>query len=248
MRIDVWTLALQAINALVLIWLLSRVLYRPVVQVIAQRREAAAKLLDDAEAEREQARQATAAVNRQQAGLAAAREATLKAAEADASAARTRLLAQAQAEIETLRKQAEDDRNKAAAAQQRADEQRSTALAIDIAGKLLDRLPPGARVDGFVDALVASLHALPPAQQRELAGDATPLQLAAPRPLTDDERERCTQAIRQALGRQAAVTPVVDPALIAGLELRSPSLVVSNHLRADLIHLQHELSHADRPV
>jgi F-type H+-transporting ATPase subunit b len=40
--------------------------------------------------------------------------------------------------------------------------------------------------------------------------------------------------------------PVVDAELIAGLELRSADLVVSNHLRADLDHLQHELSHADQ--
>ncbi|MEW5835104.1 MAG: F0F1 ATP synthase subunit B, partial [Pseudomonadota bacterium] len=91
MKIDFWTLALQAINALVLIWLLSRVLYRPVVRAIAQRRDAAAKLLADAEAERERARQAGEAVAAQQAELAAGRDAALKAAQADAEAARSRL-------------------------------------------------------------------------------------------------------------------------------------------------------------
>lgn len=245
MKIDFWTLALQAINALVLIWLLSRVLYRPVVQAIAQRRDAAARLLADAEAERDRARQAAQAAAEQQAGLAAGRDAALKAAEADADATRTRLLAAVQAEAEAQRRQAQADRDKQKSEQQRANERRAAALAVDIAARLLDRLPASARVAGFIDALVQSLQALPETQRRPLADPATPLQLAAPRALTPDELATCTQAIQHALGRNAPLQPVVDAELIAGLELRSADLVVSNHLRADLTHLQHELSHAD---
>lgn len=246
MKIDFWTLALQAINALVLIWLLSRVLYRPVVRVIAQRREAAAKLLADAEAERDRARQATAAATAQQTELAAGRDAAMKAAQTDAEAARTRLLAAAQAEAETLRQQAQAERDKQLVAQRRADEQRAAALAVDIAARLLDRLPASARVAGFLDDLVTSLRALPDSQRQKLADPATPLALVAPRTLEASERDRCVQAIQQAIGRSAPLQPAVDPNLIAGLELRSPDLVVSNHLRADLDHLQHELTHADR--
>lgn len=245
MKIDFWTLALQAINALVLIWLLSRVLYRPVVQAIARRREAAAKLLADAEAERDRARQATAAAQAQQAELAAGREAAMKAAQTDAEAARTRLLAAAQTEVDTLRQQAQADRDKQLLAQQHADEQRAAALAIDMAGRLLDRLPASARVAGFLDDLVASLRALPDSQKQKLADAATPLALVAPRTLEAGERDHCTQAIQQAIGRTAPLQTMVDPNLIAGLELRSPDLVVTNHLRADLDHLQHELTHAD---
>ncbi|WP_017461028.1 hypothetical protein [Dyella ginsengisoli] len=246
MKIDFWTLALQAINALVLIWLLSRVLYRPVVRVIAQRREAAAKLLADAEAERDRARQATAAATAQQTELAAGRDAAMKAAQNDAEAARIRLLAAAQAEAGALRQQAQAERDKQLVAQRRADEQRAAALAVDIAARLLDRLPASARVAGFLDDLVASLRALPDSQRQKLADPATPLALVAPRTLEASERDRCVQAIQQAIGRSAPLQPAVDPNLIAGLELRSPDLVVSNHLRADLDHLQHELTHADR--
>ena len=53
MQIDWWTLALQAINALVLIWLLQHFLFRPVADIIAARRAAADQLLDDARTERD---------------------------------------------------------------------------------------------------------------------------------------------------------------------------------------------------
>jgi F-type H+-transporting ATPase subunit b len=47
MRIDWWTLALQTFNVLVLVWILSRFLFRPVASMIEQRQAAAAKLLAD---------------------------------------------------------------------------------------------------------------------------------------------------------------------------------------------------------
>src|SRR5271157_3874975 len=50
MHIDWWTLALQAVNALVLIWLLAHFLFRPVVDAIAARQKAAGQLLADAKA------------------------------------------------------------------------------------------------------------------------------------------------------------------------------------------------------
>jgi F-type H+-transporting ATPase subunit b len=42
MKIDWWTLGLQTINILVLVWILSRFLFRPVSDMIAARQAAAA--------------------------------------------------------------------------------------------------------------------------------------------------------------------------------------------------------------
>ena len=50
MQIDWWTLGLQTVNALVLIWLLAHFLFRPVVDAIAGRQKAAGQLLADAQA------------------------------------------------------------------------------------------------------------------------------------------------------------------------------------------------------
>ena len=43
MRIDWWTLALQTVNVLILIWILSRFLFRPIMAIIEERRAAAAQ-------------------------------------------------------------------------------------------------------------------------------------------------------------------------------------------------------------
>ena len=59
MHIDLWTLGLQAINVLVLVWLLARFLFRPLTAIIAQRRQATETLLADATAARAQAQAAS---------------------------------------------------------------------------------------------------------------------------------------------------------------------------------------------
>ncbi|HOM12940.1 MAG TPA: F0F1 ATP synthase subunit B [Rubrivivax sp.] len=244
MKFDWWTLALQALNALILIWLLSRVLYRPVARVIAERGAAAAKLLADAGAERERARRAADAVAAQQAEIAAARDAALAAAEAEAHAARTHMLAAVQADADRLRRQALAELDRLRSEQQRANDERAAALAIDIAAKLLERLPAALRVGAFVDGLATMLRALPPHQRRELADADMPLELVVPRPLEPDELQACTAAVNGALERHVPLEPVVDAALIAGVELRSRSLVVSNHWRADLARLHAALQRA----
>ena len=48
MRIDWWTLGFQTVNVLVLVWLLSRFLFKPVAQIIADRQQQAAALMRDA--------------------------------------------------------------------------------------------------------------------------------------------------------------------------------------------------------
>jgi len=55
MSFDGWTLALQAINVLILLYLLSRFLFRPVVAIMAERQAAATRDLDAARAAREAA-------------------------------------------------------------------------------------------------------------------------------------------------------------------------------------------------
>ena len=48
MHIDWWTLAFQTVNVLVLIWILARFFFRPVVDIVAKRQEEANKVLAEA--------------------------------------------------------------------------------------------------------------------------------------------------------------------------------------------------------
>ncbi|HYQ38502.1 MAG TPA: H(+)-transporting ATPase, partial [Pseudomonas sp.] len=183
MKLDWWTLGLQTINVVVLIWLLSRFLFKPVARIVAERQQAAGRLLDEAAAAKAAAEQERTAVAAEHAQLADRQAALLQAAQDEAAAARAQLLAQAQAEAERLREQEAAAQAEQQRALQARIEAQAAELALDIAGRLLERLPDAARVAGFVDGLLAGIAELPGNARQSLAADAATLRLRAPRPL-----------------------------------------------------------------
>jgi F-type H+-transporting ATPase subunit b len=84
MRIDWWTLALQTANVLILIWLLSRFLFRPVAEIVARRQDEANKLLADAAAVQRQADEARADLERARANIGVERDSMIADAHATA--------------------------------------------------------------------------------------------------------------------------------------------------------------------
>ena len=102
MTIDWWTLGLQAINVLVLVWLLGHFFWRPVAAMIEQRRVTAQKALADAEAKRTEAAAALADIERTRAGFAQERDAILKAAQETAEQAHAARLQEAAKEAAAL--------------------------------------------------------------------------------------------------------------------------------------------------
>ena len=241
MRIDWWTLALQTVNVLVLVWILSRFLFRPVASVIEQRQAAAAKLLADAEEAKSQANAARETAEAEAARLAGTRNEALRAAAAEAETERATAFAAARAEVERLRAAAQAEIERVRQAEAAGASDRAARLAVDIAGKLLDRLPDLERVDGFIDGLAQALASLPPASKDGL-GAGQDARLKAPRLLNDAEMKSCRSAFAKALGRPLDFSVDVDPGLIAGLELEAPHAVVRNSFRADLSRIVQELT------
>lgn len=242
MTLDGWTLALQTLNLVVLLWLLSRFLFKPVARIIAERRKTTDALLAAAQAARAEAEREREAAREAREALAHQRAETLQATERDAKAQSQHLLEAARHEAEAWREQAE----RQLAAEQRDAQSRletqAGELAVDIARRLVARLPAESQVLGFIDGLVEAIQALDPEQRRHLNEAAETLTLSAPRPLSDAERERCQNVLNEALGRAVTFKVDVDPALIAGLALEGGGLVVRNHLRADLARLEGALT------
>ncbi|AIV58292.1 ATP synthase F0 subunit B [Burkholderia pseudomallei] len=245
MRIDWSTLALQTVNVVVLVWLLSRFLFRPVSDIIAKRQAAARKLIDDASRERDAAHAERERARAERASLAAARDDALKDALAQAAAERERLIAAARADAQALRDAARAQADADAVQRTKALDARATRLAIDIAAKLLARLPDSARVAGFVDGVAASLARLPADVRASLADEDAQVRLVAPRALTAQEAAACRAAFAASVGRPLEPDVRVDPALIAGLELESKYANVRNSLRQDLATIEAALLNED---
>jgi F-type H+-transporting ATPase subunit b len=243
MQIDWWTLALQAVNALLLIWLLAHFLYRPVVDAIAARQKAAAQVLADAQAAKAAAEAEREKATAETAHLVEHRSEAFKAAEAEAATEKSALLAEAQTEAGKLRAAAKTQIEAARRREAQAAEDRATRLAVDIATKLLDRLPEEARVAAFIEGIAIGCAKLPEGTRASLGAGGAAIRLTFARAATPKEVEACRQALANVLGHPVLVEVSVDPELIAGIELEAAHAVVRNSFRADLFRLKSELVH-----
>ncbi|MCC0062915.1 MAG: ATPase [Defluviimonas sp.] len=228
MTFDWVTFAFQLVNVLVLLAILRHFLFRPVAAVIARRQA-------ETEATLKAATDARAAAD---AAMARAR------AESDATqAARHDLLVKAQGEARTetdaLLDKARDEAARIVAggkAQAKRESARAAAetlalardLAAAVARRALAAQPAG--LAGYAERLAASLWALTPGERAALLqGDG--LRIVTPRPLSARDRTAVTRALAPFGVKPAETT---DPALIAGLELRSANGAIRNSLAHDL--------------
>ncbi len=232
MSFDLWTLGFQAVNVLVLIWLLQRFFWKPVAATIAARQASAQEMLDSAKADRAKAQAGLSEIAKTRAGLQDERRAMLDAARTAADAARESLLQDARAAAQAREETAKAARVRAAETLRTTAITEAQGLAVIMAGKLMARLDGASTDAAFLHWLADGLAALTAAERKALAGTAVTVVSA-----TDadaDAQARIITIIADAL----AVTPELnfrtDPDLIAGFELRAPHFTLRNSWRADL--------------
>ncbi|WP_138466579.1 F0F1 ATP synthase subunit delta [Poseidonocella sp. HB161398] len=240
MTFDWWTLGLQTVNVLVLFWILSHFLFRPVSEIIAKRQAAAMDELGRARADRARAEAALAEARARDDDVAQQRAALLSEAQEGAERARQHLLEEARQEAAGLRAGAEAEARRLRREAEAAMQDAAADLAVEISQRLLARLPgPGASA-GFIDGLAKAVAELPE-QTRQGLGAAGPVAIRAACALGPEETRALADRLAAVLGREVALSVSVDPALIAGLELDAPHAVVRNHFRADLDRIRQEL-------
>lgn len=243
MHIDWWTLALQTVNVLILIWILGRFFFRPVADLVAKRREEAAKLLADADAARKEAGDLRAEATTLRAGIDAQRDRLLAQARKDAEAEKASALAQLSSELDQHRKDAAVAIEKERIAMQHAVLDRASELSVRIARRLLERLPASAAFSAFLDGLSAELGRLTVDSRNRLAGSdpAHPLDVVAAAKLDDEQAASLRETIHAAFGSEPPIRLSCDSRLIAGFEIRGRNIVVRNNWQADLEIIRREL-------
>jgi F-type H+-transporting ATPase subunit b len=244
MHIDWWTLALQTINVVILVWLLARFFFKPVTAIIAKRQEVASGMLADAENARQAAAKTRGEVEELREKIAGERDALITEATRAAKAEHDALLARANDELASLRAEAEAgiDRDRAAAG--KALIARAGDLAVIIARRLVSRAPLAAGLDTFLDGLCSEIRELPPQMQAAFTSEGDggdTLHLATATPIGADQRRRVQEAIETAFGTKLPISFDVDPSLIAGLELRCRRAIAGNSWKKDLEKIAGEL-------
>lgn len=250
MRIDWSTLALQLVNFAILVWLLQRFLYRPVLRVVDARRAAADERYADAAHAAEVAKQQLSDLAAQRAGVAAERAKALERAQEDAERAMTSRRAQAESDAQGLL-----DEARRALAQEREHvlvEARRTALdlAAELARRVLAEIPESVRAQGWLERIDGHLRSLPPADRAELSDELSArraLRVVTAQPMLPEARELWRSRLCESFGRDVAISFDCDPRLIGGAELRFPRATLSFSVQSTLETLQEEVRRDGKP-
>jgi len=247
MHLDGWTLLFQAINFLILVWLLRHFLYRPVLAVIAERQAATERVRAEALAARGDADRLRQGLEGERAGLAAERDRLLADARVQADGERAALLDRARGETDRLladaRAALEEERRRA----QDGQRDRTAELGVAVAARLLRGVPSDGLTGRFLDDACRSVEALPDARRHALADDENPVpvRLVSAAPLSPEDSDRCRTRLAAALERPVALSAAEDPGLIAGVELHFPHTVLRHSWKQALADATEELTRHD---
>jgi len=245
MHLDWWTLALQTVNFAVLVWLLHRFLYRPVLRLVETRRSEVQRQYADAKAAEEKANAQLAAVEAERVAIASEREAALKAAATQiremTAAGRAKSEREAQALLESGRKTLAGERQQALAAAQ----QFALELGATFAQQLLAEVPVALRAEAWIGRVEQFVRGLAPAERDALArqlASGEPLIVVTAAPLPSAIADAWRGRLRALLGNTTTVDFKVRPELIAGAELRFPTAELRFSFESALATLRSEVA------
>lgn len=248
MRIDWWTLALQTANAVVLIWLLNRFLFRPVSEIVTRRQTEAQRLIADATENQNQVDAARAALAAEQRSIAAERDKLLADAHTAAHAERTALLGRTSEEIARLHAE-----GVAAIVRERVEMEktlidRAKHLSLQIARHLLDRIAPLAATDLFLPELCQKIRSLSAQELGAFTSTNERIEIVTATPLHPGDAERTRGIISKAIGGDPPLVFRIDAAVIAGIEIHSQRAIIRNSWRNDLDRICEVLKRVDKPA
>ena len=242
MTLDWWTLGLQAVNVIILIWLLQHFFWRPVAAIISRRKKESETLISDLNAKSNALEATRVEMEKTRSGFAAERQAILDAAKAEAEKSTQASLKAAQAEIEAMKADARLESARKCGECEKAGEQQALELAVKIATRLAGRLQSSEIQAAFLNWLLAEITAMPPDVKLALSGKDVVLDIACPAKLSAAEQASIKTKVTAALGAKPGINFLVEPDLIAGLELRGPHFTLKNSWQADLAAIAGELN------
>jgi F-type H+-transporting ATPase subunit b len=223
MPIDWFTVAAQAINFLILVWLLKRFLYKPILHAIDEREKGIASQLAEAEAKKADAQQDRDDFQRKNEAFDQERAALLKKVANEAATERQRLLNEARKDADLLRaKRKEALRNEQSNLSQEITRWTQKQV-FAIARKTLEDLATTSLEERMCEAFIHRLRALSDAAKEQLAAALK----SSPRvahvesafDLPPAQRSAIENAVKETFAADIQVQFETTPDLISGIEL-----------------------------
>jgi F-type H+-transporting ATPase subunit b len=235
---DWMTTVLEAFNFLVLVWLLKRFFYRPVLAVIEKRRAASESILTDAEARRRDADGLKAEYASRLADAGRERDLALARLDEEIAAERTRRLGAVEAEADADRRRRQMLAAREAGEHEAALERQAVAIGARFASRLLDRLAGPELETKLVDLALDELATAAPEKLNVIAAalrePGASVEVVSAYPLDATRRAAIAAVLAKLAGRALEPAFREDATLKSGLCVTAGSWLLMANLRDEL--------------
>jgi len=234
-ELDWTTFILEIINFLILVWLLRRFLYRPVMNVVAERRAAIAKTLEEASSERNEAISLKSQFENRLQDWQKERETARDQLRDEIETERRKRMTQLEGELtqQRLREQVLAERREESLL--REARRQAVALSGQFAAKLLARLADPAIQERLLAMLLEDLAHLNDREREQLARSQKGAVLVVSAfPLSEQQRGNITAAFQKVLGIGAEYDFRENPALQAGVSIHIGAQRLQANLQEEL--------------
>jgi F-type H+-transporting ATPase subunit b len=232
------TFVLEIINFLVLVWILKRFLYRPVLAAIAERKAAIDKTISEADARRHQAetleqqyRSRLDDWDREKTRIQTALDEQMRGERTRATQELQKVLDQEREKERVLAQR------RLAEVENRAAEQ-GMANGVKFTARLLERIASPELEARLVVLALEELPHLPPAQKQALEqacrDPRRTVSITSAFPLAEPQRVRFVEGLREATHQDVRATFEQDSSLIAGLRISAGPWMVRANVRDEL--------------
>ncbi len=248
MAFDWSTFTLEIINFLILVWILKRFLYHPILRVVARRRVGLEKVMADAKRIETEAGALKQQHERELAQWKEEKEAATARLREELAAERTRLMAELEASVaeERERRRVLDERRQSDF--KRAVEEQGIAQGAAFSARLLNRVATPELEARLYALLLEDLRGLRAESRRAVADAAAApgLQLKVQSAFALDaaRRTELAQALAEVAGKVLPIAYDENPELIAGFLVSIGPWILHANLRDELKFFSGALRHA----
>jgi F-type H+-transporting ATPase subunit b len=242
MLIDWFTVGAQALNFLILVWLLKRFLYKPILNAVDAREKLIAAKLADAAAKEAEAQKERDAFQQRNEAFDHQRAELMRKATDEANAERQRLLDDARKAADTLSAKRQDALSNDARTLHQALRRRTEQEVFAIAGKALTDLASSSLEERMGEVFTSRVRAMEGRSKERVAqGLVTAKEPALVRSAFDlpaAQRTAIQKALNETFSREIPLRFETAPELVSGIELTTNGQKVAWSIADYLTSLQ----------
>jgi F-type H+-transporting ATPase subunit b len=235
MKIDIWTLLFQIINFVVLLYILKRVLYKPVKEIIQKRRGLIQQSIDSAQKTEKEALDLKEKYQQELNQLGALKSEMMEKLREESEEERKKILERTRAEAEQIMEREKDvieqERSRTEAELKDKAVETAAAFATSLLGNIADQEIHGALFKRLLNEIRQIAERIPAIKK---ADGILNVELVSAFQPAENELRMIRETIESATSHKVNVSTAVENSLIAGAKLRVSDLVYDASLSGQI--------------